>query len=76
MLQIPSFVYKVLLYIAATGSVARLSAQTEMVQQQVAFNDNKNEAAAVPVKKTKQCHRAGKDRKGKKQGVDIEVVER
>ena len=51
MLQISSFVYRALLLIAATGSAARLSAQTQMVQQQIAF-DNKNEAAAVSVKKT------------------------
>ena len=51
MLQIPSFVYTTLLLIAATGSVARLSTQTEMAQQQVVFDDSKNEAAA-PAKKT------------------------
>lgn len=51
MLQIPSFVYRTLLLIVATAGAARLSAQTEMVKQQVVFDDSKKEAAAL-VKKT------------------------
>ena len=51
MLQIPSFVYRNLLFIFLTAITVRLSAQTEMPQQQHALNDNKNVAATAPVKK-------------------------